>query len=151
MLERVRRQLDGVGQVVSCADLVQLRAMLFPSPNAPQPAVGPVPPEVVAQCSVEWGELVVDRTRQQVTWHGDPITLTPTERELLALLIGPPVVVWSYEQLFAAVWSGPFRGSAIVHSAIKKLRRKLRDIPGGPRVHAVRGIGYQLDPPPRST
>ncbi|WP_410814574.1 winged helix-turn-helix domain-containing protein [Micromonospora sp. 067-2] len=146
--ERVLRQLDGVGPVVSCADLTELRAMLFPSaPGGSAPAAAPIGPP---PGPVTWGELVVDPAGHLVTWRGDPLPLTRTERELLARLIGPPLVVWSYEQLFAAVWQGAYLGdSAIVHSAVKRLRHKLRSLPGGPRVHTVRGVGYRLDPPPR--
>ena len=146
--ERVLRQLDGVGPVLSCADLSQLRAMLFPATAGPAPAV--VPP-VAQQGPARWGELVVDRAEHVVTWRGEPIPLTRIERELLARLIGPPLVVWSYEQLFAAVWNGAYLGdSSILHSAVKRLRHKLRDLPDGPRVHTVRGVGYRIDPPPRS-
>lgn len=147
--ERVLRQLDGTGPVVTCADLAQLRAMLLPSSAGAAPAVGPstLP---APQGRISWGELVVDRAGHVVTWRGDPLPLTPTERELLARLVGPPLVVWSHEQLFAAVWAGTYLGdTAILHSAIKRLRRKLHGLPGGPRVHTVRGVGYRLDPPPR--
>ncbi|MGW5556350.1 winged helix-turn-helix domain-containing protein [Micromonospora sp. NPDC003944] len=142
MLERVRRQLDGVGQVVSCADLVLLRAMLFPSP-----AAGSARPGMVAQGPAKWGELVVDRAGHRATWRGDPLPLTPTERDLLALLIGPPRVVWSYEQLCASALGGA--DTAALQSTIKRLRRRLRGLPDGPRVHTVRGVGYRLDPPPQ--
>ncbi|MGI5524188.1 winged helix-turn-helix domain-containing protein [Micromonospora sp. CA-259024] len=149
--ERVLRQLDGVGSVVSCADLAQLRAMLLPSAGSSTPAVEPVTPPAAPQGPVSWGELVVDRAGDLVTWRGDPLPFTRTERELLTRLIGPPLVVWSYEQLVAAVWSGPYPGStAILHSAIKQLRGKLRDLPGGPQVRTVAGVGYRLDVPPRS-
>ncbi|MFJ6166096.1 winged helix-turn-helix domain-containing protein [Micromonospora orduensis] len=142
--ERVVRQLDGVGPVVSCADLTELRTMLFPAPSAATALPPTVPPG-----SVSWGELVVDRAGQRVTWRDDPLPLTRTERELLARLIGPPPVVWSHEQLFASVWSDVYLGdSAVLHSAIRRLRHKLRSLPGGPRVHTVRGVGYRLDPPP---
>ncbi|WP_327042071.1 winged helix-turn-helix domain-containing protein [Micromonospora ureilytica] len=144
MLDQVRQQLAGVCQLVSCADLVQLRAMLFPSPSAPTPAVWPV---TEAQGLVEWGELVVDRDGHRVTWRGDPLPLTPTERELLALLIGPPLVVWSYEQLCASVRGGV--DTAALQSTVRRLRRRLRGLPGGPHVHTVRGVGYRLDPAPR--
>ncbi|MFG3556343.1 winged helix-turn-helix domain-containing protein [Micromonospora sp. NPDC047557] len=146
--ERVLRQLDGIGPVVTCADLAQLRAMLFPPSGGSTPATPPAPP----QGRVSWGELVVDRAGHLVTWRGDPLPLTRTERELLARLVGPPLVVWSYEQLFAAVWAGAYLGdTAILHTAIKRLRRKLHGLSGGPRVHTVRGVGYRLDPPPRPT
>ncbi|MDG4761749.1 winged helix-turn-helix domain-containing protein [Micromonospora sp. WMMD710] len=152
--ERVVRQLGGVGPVVSCADLTELRTLLFPAapPGHPAPPAATIVPPVVPQGPVSWGELVVDRAADLVTWCGDPLPLTRTERELLARLIGPPLVVWSYEQLFASVSSGTYPGDgAILHSAIRRLRHKLRSLPGGPRVHTVRGVGYRLDPPPRPT
>ncbi|WP_435873031.1 hypothetical protein [Micromonospora arborensis] len=39
VLERVLRQLDGVGSVVSCTDLTQLRAVLFPPSGGSTPTV----------------------------------------------------------------------------------------------------------------
>ena len=121
--------------------------MLSPSPNAPAPVSPTALPFTVPQGPAEWGELVVDRAGGRVTWRGDPVPLTPTERELLALLIGPPLVVWSYEQLCVSVLGGT--DTAGLQSTIKRLRRRLRGLSGGPQVHTVRGIGYRLDPPPR--
>ena len=61
--ERVVRQLDDVGPVVICADLAELRAMLFPTPAAPAaPPTGPTP--------VRCGDLVVDPAGHLVTWRG---------------------------------------------------------------------------------
>ncbi|WCN84798.1 winged helix-turn-helix domain-containing protein [Micromonospora sp. LH3U1] len=144
--ERVLRQLDGVGSVVSCADLAQLRAMLFPSPGGATPAVGPVAPPVAPQGPVSWGKLVVDRAGGRVTWRDEPLPLTPTERELLVRLVGPPLVLWSYEQLCASVLGGA--DTALLHSTMKRLRHRLRALPGGPQVHTVRGVGYRLGPLP---
>ncbi len=140
--EHVLRRLDGLGPVVSCADLAELRAMLFPEPTPadPPPAVAPVP-----EAPVCYGELVVDRPGHLVTWRGRPLALTRTERELLARLVSPPVRLWSYERLFASVWGGAYLGdTAILHSAMKRLRHKLRLLSGGPRVQTVRGVGYRL-------
>ncbi|MGW0213718.1 hypothetical protein ACWDXH_04945 [Micromonospora chokoriensis] len=47
MVERVLRQLGGTGQVVSCPDLAELRAMLFPSPHDPSPTVPQEPAQPV--------------------------------------------------------------------------------------------------------
>ncbi|MGC4866863.1 winged helix-turn-helix domain-containing protein [Micromonospora sp. DT53] len=144
MRERVRSQLDGLAPVLSCADLTELRELLS-SPTGLAPVNPTVLPLPEAQGLVEWGELVVDRAGHRVTWGGDPLPLTPTEWELLALLIGPPLVVWSYEQLCASVPGGV--DTAALQSAIRRLRRRLRGLPGGPQVHTVRGVGYRLDPP----
>ncbi|MBB5477836.1 hypothetical protein [Micromonospora parathelypteridis] len=47
VLERVLRQLDGAGSVVSCADLTQLRAILFPPSGGSTPPVR-IPPSSAA-------------------------------------------------------------------------------------------------------
>ncbi|MGN9776056.1 winged helix-turn-helix domain-containing protein [Micromonospora sp. H33] len=147
--EHVLRRLDGVGPVVSCADLAELRAMLFPEPPAEPPAEAPVPVPVARDTPVSCGDLVVDRPGHLVTWRGRPLALTRTERELLGRLASPPLALWSYERLFASVWGGAYLGdTAILHSAMKRLRHKLRLLSGGPRVQTVRGVGYRLVPAP---
>ncbi|MDG9673492.1 winged helix-turn-helix domain-containing protein [Micromonospora sp. DH14] len=146
MRQRVLSQLDGLAPVRSCADLAELRELLS-SPTGLVPVVPRVDPRAEARGPVEWGGLVVDRAGHRVTWRGDPVPLTPAERELLALLIGPPLVVWSYEQLCAAALGGA--DTTALRSTIKQLRRRLRGLPGGPQVHTVRGVGYRLDRPPR--
>lgn len=59
--ERVVRRLDDLGPVVICADLAELRAMLFPAPAVPA---------AVAPTSVRCGDLVVDPAGHLVTWQG---------------------------------------------------------------------------------
>jgi DNA-binding response OmpR family regulator len=137
--ERVVRRLDDCGAVVLCADLSELRAMLFPA------AVGAPPAVPAANGPVRLGELVVDTTGHLVTWREKPLALTRLERELLARLASPPVGVWTYERLFDTVWGGAYLGdTSILHSAVKRLRRKLRAAPDGPCVETVRGVGYRL-------
>ncbi|RKN39102.1 winged helix-turn-helix domain-containing protein [Micromonospora endolithica] len=144
--ERVVRQLDGVGSVLSCADLAELRALLF-APTEAGASAEPVP--LASERPVSCGDLVVDRAGHLVTWRGTPVALTRTERELLARLASPPVTLWSYERLFGSVWGGAYLGdTAILHSAVKRLRQKLRGLSGGPQVQTVRGVGYRLTPPP---
>ena len=99
--ERVLRQLDGrrPGAQLCRPDPAARAVLVADGPGAGRPTVLPL---AGARGLVRWGELVVDRAGHRVTWRGEPLPLTPTERELLTLLIGPPLVVWSYEQLFAA-------------------------------------------------
>ncbi|GIJ21710.1 winged helix-turn-helix domain-containing protein [Micromonospora lutea] len=148
--QRVVQRLDGVGPVVICADLAQLRAM-FPAPPPEPGGPGDVPTERPAERPTTWGDLVIDRAGHLVTWRGVPLGLTRTERELLARLASPPITLWSYERLFASVWGGAYLGdTAILHSAVKRLRRKLRTLSDGPQVQTVRGVGYRLSAPPES-
>jgi len=129
--ERLMRQLDPGGVVLLCADLDELREILFPAvgrSSAPEPA----------------GELVVDQVGFHASWRGEPLPLTRLEFRMLGCLARPPVEVWTYQQLFTAVWGGVYLGdSAILHSAMKRLRGKLRAA-GGLEVETVRGIGYRL-------
>ncbi|WP_422772034.1 winged helix-turn-helix domain-containing protein [Plantactinospora sp. WMMC1484] len=136
--ERVVRRLDDFGTVVICSDLSELRAMLFPTAgDGTNPDPGPV----------SLGELSVDPGGHLVTWRGEPLALTRLERELLARLASAPLGVWTYERLFGSVWGGAYLGdTAILHSAVKRLRRKLRAVEGGPQVQTVRGVGYRLAP-----
>lgn len=69
--ERVVRQLDDLGPVVICADLAELRAMLFPGPALPAAALpGPALPAAAPPGSVRCGDLVVDPAGHLVTWRG---------------------------------------------------------------------------------
>lgn len=130
--ERVARQLDGRGIVLMCPDIGALRALL---------AAG-IDPAVVADRA---GELAIDIRHHQVVWRGTLLPLTRLECEIVARLGSEPVRVWSYEKLFSAVWGGRYLGdNSILHSAVKRLRRKLRDVGGGLGIETVRGIGYRL-------
>lgn len=138
--ERVVRRLDDCGTVVLCADLAELRAMLFPEARIPAEAA-----PKAANGPVKLGELTVDAAGHVVTWRGEPLALTRLERDLLGRLASPPIAVWTYEQLFDTVWGGAYLGdTSILHSAVKRLRRKLRAAEGGPVVETVRGVGYRL-------
>jgi two-component system response regulator MtrA len=150
--ERVVRRLDDFGPVVMCADLSELRAMLLSAETGvarlpvwpPDLVEPPEPPEPPARMRL--GDLSVDPAAHRVTWRDEPLALTRLERELLARLASSPVAVWTYERLFGSVWGGAYLGdTAILHSAVKRLRRKLRTIEGGPHVQTVRGVGYRLD------
>ncbi|HET8682691.1 MAG TPA: winged helix-turn-helix domain-containing protein, partial [Micromonosporaceae bacterium] len=81
----------------------------------------------------------------RVTWQGTPVPLTRLEWDLLGSLASPPVTVWTYERLFGEVWGSSYLGdTSILHSAVKRLRRKLRAAGDGVAVETVRGVGYRL-------
>jgi len=145
--ERVVRGLKDCGAVLICANLDELRAMLFPHLRRPEPP--PARPvergAEVADRVVSIGDLVVDLTGHLVTWRGEPLPLTRLERALLARLATPPMAVWTYQRLFDAVWGKAYLGdTSILHSAVKRLRGKLRTVGGGLGVETVRGVGYRL-------
>jgi DNA-binding response OmpR family regulator len=150
--EQVVRRLEDCGAVLICSDLDELRAMLFPA-KGPGPAPHPEP-SIGANGGtggngvVAVGDLVVDVAGHLVTWRGRPLPLTRLERELLGRLATPPVGVWTYQRLFDAVWGKAYLGdTSILHSAVKRLRGKLRATGDELGLETVRGVGYRLDVP----
>jgi two-component system, OmpR family, response regulator MtrA len=148
--ERLARQLDGRGVVVMCPDLPALRALLSGG-NASLLAGAPARAEVIAGVVTSEEiepELTIDVPDHLVRWRGEPLPLTRLECELVARLGSEPVRLWTYEKLFATVWGGAYLGdNSILHSAVKRLRRKLRAVDPGLGIETVRGIGYRLVTP----
>lgn len=139
--ERVARQLDGGGIVLMCPDLDALRAMLTETVRKSALPGLTTPYE-------EPPALVIDIDDHEVRWQGAALPLTRLEIELMVQLGSDPVRVWPYERLFSTVWGGAYLGdNSILHSAVKRLRRKLRDAGGGLSVDTVRGVGYRLVTP----
>jgi two-component system OmpR family response regulator len=92
------------------------------------------------------GDLVMDEDAREVTRAGDLIELTPTEFELLRLLMRHPRQVLGKAQILEEVWSYDFGGQAhVVELYISYLRKKI-DAGRDPLIHTVRGVGYVLRP-----
>jgi two-component system alkaline phosphatase synthesis response regulator PhoP len=92
------------------------------------------------------GELEIDLHGHRVTRAGEPLRLTRTEFNLLAILAQNPGQTFSRAQLLdrlhGAVYDGYDRS---VDAHIKNLRRKLEPDPAEPRyVLTVYGIGYKF-------
>jgi DNA-binding response OmpR family regulator len=90
------------------------------------------------------GEVLLDTGARTVVAAGVPKSLTTTEFDLLAFLMGHPGRVFTREQLLAAVWgSAESAGTRTVDVHIAQLRAKL-----GARspLRTVRGVGYVADP-----
>jgi DNA-binding response OmpR family regulator len=91
--------------------------------------------------------LIVDVGRHEVLRDGLPVTLTPTEFDLLALLSASPGRVISRTEMIQKVWGqGADLDLRSVDAHVYRLRRKIE--PEGPRptyIHAVPGIGYRFE------
>ena len=79
---------------------------------------------------------------------GDPLPLTPSEVDLLAALLQPPVRTWWRAELVREVWQGDFMESDyLVDVHVSSLRRKLRRAaPGHDWIRTVDGSGYRFEP-----
>jgi len=96
---------------------------------------------------VTLGHLLVDTATRRVTRAGEPVHLTPTEWNLLRVLLanaGRPV---THARLFKDVW-GDVSGDAqqYLRVYIGHLRRKLERDPYQPRIIITEpGVGYRLE------
>jgi two-component system sensor histidine kinase BaeS len=80
------------------------------------------------------GPLRVDRAAREIHLDAQPVSLTPTEFDLLATLAANPRTVLSRRQLIDAVWGTGWGGDErMVDVHIRNLRRKLGDDAASPR------------------
>jgi two-component system response regulator MprA len=100
-----------------------------------------------ADAPLEAAGLVLDPVRRTASVDGASVTLTPTEFRLLAcLLAAPSFAVVRRRDLIRAAWPE----GAIVHentldAYVLRVRRKLRGLPGAPRVATMRSVGYRIE------
>jgi len=101
------------------------------------------PPRVT---SYGGGTLVIDEPRREVTAHGAPVQLTPTEWGILVALATVPGRVYSRFELINKVRGYEFEGyERTVDSHVKNLRRKIEADPADPQlIQTVLGGGYRL-------
>ena len=95
---------------------------------------------------VRVGELAVDLTNRSVTVGGQPVSLTPTEFDLLAVLARNPGRPFTRAQLMDLVYDVAYAGyDRAIDSHIKNLRRKIEPDSRQPRyVLTVYGVGYKF-------
>lgn len=92
------------------------------------------------------GGLCLDDRQKLVTVDGEPIRLTPSEYEILKLLMSNPGKVYSSEEIYKKIWKAPdygAEGTVAVH--IRHLREKIEITPSDPRyIKVVWGRGYTI-------
>ena len=91
------------------------------------------------------GDLVLDETKHQCTWHGNDIELTVTEFLLLKALAARPGLVKSRDQLIdAAYGESTYVDDRTIDSHIKRIRKKFRAVDDQfERIETLYGIGYK--------
>jgi two-component system KDP operon response regulator KdpE len=92
------------------------------------------------------GDLSVDLSRREVLVNGQTVTLTPTEYDILRILIQHAGKVLTHQQLVHAVWGSTYQtDSHLLRVNISNLRRKIEIDPARPH-HIVTepGVGYRL-------
>lgn len=92
--------------------------------------------------TIQHGELTLDTTRLQATWHGEPVDLTVTEFWLLYAIARRPGQVKNREQLMEA--ASIVVDDTTITSHIKRIRRKFLKIDSDfNAIDTVYGMGYR--------
>jgi two-component system KDP operon response regulator KdpE len=123
----------GIGEL-----LARLRVVTRPARAAAEPA-GPL----------QVGDLVLDPAAHHVTRAGEPVRLTPTEFELLAVLMRNAGRVMTHRQILTAVW-GPAHGqdTPYLRVFVGQIRQKIEHDPAEPRLILTEpGVGYRVAEP----
>ncbi len=90
--------------------------------------------------------LMVDFMKHEVRVNQNSVTLTPTEYNILKILVNHAGKVLTHQQLIKEVWGGNYEAdSHLLRVNISNLRHKIESIPMKPR-HIITepGIGYRL-------
>ncbi len=91
-------------------------------------------------------QLVVDLAHRKVTVSGQPVNLTPTEYDILRILIQHAGKVLTHQHLIRSVWGSDVGvESHLLRVNISNLRRKIEADPARPRYLVTEpGVGYRL-------
>lgn len=103
---------------------------------------GNAKPEVI-----KVGGIELDDKEKSVTLDGEPVTLTPTEYEILKLLMQNAGQVFSPKEIYTKIWKDlPYGSENTVAVHIRHLREKLEINPAEPRyLKVVWGQGYKCE------
>ena len=93
------------------------------------------------------GGVSVDFARRAVAVEQEPVTLTRTEFDILAVLMRSPGRVFSREEIIDRVFGDDFDGfDRTIDTHVSNLRRKLQVMADGPRyIVTAYGVGYRFD------
>lgn len=97
--------------------------------------------------TIKCGELTMDLAARSLTLAGKLLHVTPTEWELLRVLMTNAGKTMTHRQLFSAVWPGKSAGDAqqYLRVHVANVRRKIEANPIEPRyIFTEPGVGYRF-------
>ncbi|HOB42048.1 MAG TPA: VanR-ABDEGLN family response regulator transcription factor [Bacillota bacterium] len=96
---------------------------------------------------IAFSGLVIDKDAHECTLNERPLSLTPTEFDILWMLASNRGRVVSSEELFREVWGEKYftsNNTVMVH--IRHLREKMNDSAENPKyIKTVWGVGYKIE------
>ncbi|MEZ2390842.1 response regulator [bacterium RCC_150] len=98
--------------------------------------------------TLETADFSVDLAGKKITKDGADVRLTPTEWNILELLVRNAGRLVSQQQILTQVWGQAYaKETQYLRVYIAQLRRKLERDPARPRhLHTEAGMGYRFDP-----
>ena len=93
------------------------------------------------------GGVELNDVKKEVTLDGEQVNLTPTEYDILKLLMENPGKVFSPKEIYEKVWKDlPYGSEGTVAVHIRHLREKIEINPAEPRyLKVVWGQGYKIE------
>jgi two-component system, OmpR family, KDP operon response regulator KdpE len=93
------------------------------------------------------GDLTVDMSHRTVSVRGAPITLTPTEYDILRTLVNHAGKVLTHRQLLRAVWGAAYESEThLLRVNVSNLRHKIEADASRPAyILTEPGVGYRLN------
>ena len=97
--------------------------------------------------TIRCGAIEMDDSAKKVTLDGEEVSLTPTEYDILKLLMQNPGQVFSPKEIYRRIWNDlPYGSENTVAVHIRHLRVKLEINPADPRyLKVVWGQGYKCE------
>jgi two-component system, OmpR family, KDP operon response regulator KdpE len=94
-------------------------------------------------------DLLVDLAKRNVLKHGQAVSLTPTEYDILRILVQHAGKVLTHNQLIRSIWgnesAGDDQDSHLLRVNVSNLRHKLEPDPSRPHFIVTEpGVGYRL-------
>ncbi len=91
-------------------------------------------------------QLTVDLSRRLVTLGGQEVSLTPTEYDILRVLVINAGKVLTHQQLLHQIWGGGYEDEMhLLRVNISNLRRKIEPDPARPHYIVTEpGVGYRI-------
>ncbi len=96
---------------------------------------------------LQLGGITLDDSAKAVTRDGEPVSLTPTEYEILKLLMANPGKVFSPKDIYHSIWrENPVTAENTIAVHIRHIREKIEIDPAQPRyLKAIWGHGYKME------
>lgn len=96
---------------------------------------------------IKIGGIEIDDKEKAVTLDGEPVSLTPTEYDILKLLMQNPGQVFSPREIYRKIWNDmPLGSENTVAVHIRHIREKIEINPAEPRyLKVVWGQGYKFE------